>query len=108
LHAATFPALENLASGRVSPEDLAVAAIDELLRRRRDGHTFWLMPQTRKRARSTSRSPRTFGMIMTDVPPLTVAAVRPCGPAQRAGLHRGCKMLTINGQPAAHLRRFAA
>ena len=55
-----------------------------------------------------SMNARSFGMIMTDVPPLTVAAVRPCGPAQRAGLHRGCEVLTINGQPAAHLRRFAA
>ena len=69
LHAATFPGLEDLASGRVSPEDLAVAAIDELLRRRQDGHTFWLMPQTRARVRRKGRlnggSPRTFGMIMT-------------------------------------------
>jgi C-terminal processing protease CtpA/Prc len=40
--------------------------------------------------------------------PLTVADVVPRGPAQQAGLRRGSAVLTINGQPVAHLRRLQA
>jgi carboxyl-terminal processing protease len=47
-------------------------------------------------------------MIVSDVPPLTVVDVAPKGPAQRAGLRRGQTVVSINGQPAAHLRRFPA
>ena len=40
LHEATFPVLEQLAAGRHGAEALAAAALDELLARRRDGHTY--------------------------------------------------------------------
>src|SRR6266568_6331698 len=48
---------------------------------------------------------RSFGMTLTDTPPLTVIDVLARGPAQRAGLRRGQAVLAINGQPTAHLRR---
>jgi len=109
LHEATFPALERLAARRLGPVEITVAALDELLRRRRDGHTFLFTPRMLQRARSMSGPPsRTFGLILSNTSPLTVADVLPRGPAQRAGLRRGQTVLTINGEPAAHLRRLEA
>lgn len=113
LHDATFPTLERLADGQMSLDDLTTAALEELLARRRDGHTglvprgrFWgVEPNPTSPAGWASR---TFGMVLTDTPPLTVADVVPQGPAQRAGLRRGQAVVAINGQPAAHLRQLQA
>jgi carboxyl-terminal processing protease len=110
LHAETFPLLERLAERRLSAADLATEALEELLARRRDGHTS-LRPGGRwGGAEPDPSSPagwasRTFGMVMTDRPPLRVADVVPRGPAQQAGLRRGQSVLAINGQPASRLRR---
>jgi len=108
-HAETFPALEQFAASRLRPADLTEAALQELLRRRHDGHTFLFSRAMLEHARSTSGRPDgTLGLVLTDTPPLAIADVLPHGPAQRAGLRRGQAVLTINGQPAAHLRRFEA
>jgi C-terminal processing protease CtpA/Prc len=109
LHLQTFPKLERLADGTVSRDDLATAAIEELLARRHDVHTV-LCPRGRFwAAEPDSTSPagwasRTFGIVLTDTPPLTIRDVMPNGPAQRSGVRRGQAVLAINGQPTAHLR----
>lgn len=108
-----FPTLERLADSLVSLDDITAAALEELLARRRDVHTalyprgrFWAVePDPTSPAGWASR---TFGLILTDTPPLTVADVLPNGPAQRAGLRRGQVVVAINGQPTAHLRRLQA
>jgi carboxyl-terminal processing protease len=113
LHEETFPMLERLADGHVTVDDLATAALDELVARRRDLHTV-LAPRGRFWAfeadpsNSAGWSSRSFGMVFTDPPPLTVADVLPQGPAQRAGLRRGQAVLRINSQPTAHLRGVQA
>jgi C-terminal processing protease CtpA/Prc len=114
LHEETFPVLERLTADRLGTEALAVAALDELLARRRDGHTG-LRPRRRTSSPGTPdpSSPAgwavgTLGMILTDSPPLAVADVLPRGPAQRAGVRRGQAVVAINRQPAAHLRRARA
>jgi carboxyl-terminal processing protease len=110
LHEATFPVLERLAAGALGLDDLATAALEELLARRHDGHTH-LSPRGRWwGAEPDPSSPagwasRTFGMVLTDVTPLRVADVLPQGPGQRGGIRRGQAVLAVNGQPAAHLRR---
>jgi len=113
LHERTFPTLEDQAESQVSFEDLTTAALEELLARRRDGHTllfprgrFWSFePDSTSPAGSANR---TFGMVLTDTSPLTVIDLVPRGPAQRAGLRRGHIVLAINGQSSAHLRRAQA
>jgi C-terminal processing protease CtpA/Prc len=113
LHDLTFPTLERLADGFVTLDELVTAALEELLARRRDVHTL-LFPRGRFWAvEADPTSPagwanRSFGMVLTDKPPLTVADVLPSGPAQRAGLRRGHEVLAINGQPTGHLRRVQA
>src|SRR5262249_50791967 len=105
-HARTFPTLVDLARGRLGPEELATAALRELLRRRRAGHTFLLAPRMQRAPPAGPR--RAFGPILTDTSPLTVADTVPRGPAQRVGLRRGQEVLAINGEPCADLRRFEA
>jgi carboxyl-terminal processing protease len=106
LHAKAFPALERLAVGRLDPAALNAAALRELLARRRDGHTCLITPRMSRRPPPGPRGD--LGLVLTDAPPLTVADVRPRGPAQLAGLRRGQAVLAINGQPCADLRRFEA
>src|SRR4030081_1692153 len=60
------------------------------------------------RAAQPGGKSRTFGMVLTDTPPLGVADVVPRGLAQKAGLRRGQAVLAINGQPASHLPRLQA
>jgi carboxyl-terminal processing protease len=113
LHDETFPSLEGLAHGQLSLDDLATAALEELLAGRRDGHTH-LMPHGRfwgvelDPTSPAGWASRSFGMVLADTPPLTVADVMPRGPAQRAGLRRGQAVLAINGQSVEHLRRVQA
>jgi C-terminal processing protease CtpA/Prc len=113
LHDERFPTLESQADGYLSLDDLATAALEELLAGRRDGHTH-LLPQGRFWGVETDpTSPagwtsRSFGMVLTDTSPLTVADVMPRGPAQQAGLRRGQAVLAINEHPVAHLRRLQA
>ncbi len=113
LHDKTFPTLESQAVRHLSLDDLTTAALEELLVRRRDGHTHLLprgqfLPVETDPTCLAGWASRTFGMVLTDTPPLTVADVVPRGPAQQAGLRRGQAVLTINGQPVAHLRRLQA
>jgi C-terminal processing protease CtpA/Prc len=113
LHDESFPTLERLTDGHVTLDELATAALEELLAGRRDVHTI-LSPRGRFWAVESDHTSlagwasRTFGMVLTDTPPLTVADVLPQGPAQRAGLRRGQAVLAINRQPTAHLRRVQA
>jgi carboxyl-terminal processing protease len=107
-HAQMFPALEALADGRISREELAAAALRELAARRRDGHTVLVTPWMARRWATIAWPPRDFGLVLTDTPPLTVADTRAGGPAQRAGIRRGQRVLAINGEPAAELRRAEA
>jgi C-terminal processing protease CtpA/Prc len=111
VHEFTFPILERSAGRLLSPDDLAAAALNELLTRRRDAHTVLLVPRGRFWPfEDDPNSPagwasRSFGMALTDTPPLTVIDVLARGPAQRAGLRRGHVVVAINGEPAVHLRR---
>jgi carboxyl-terminal processing protease len=104
----TFPALEYLAAGWLSPADLTAAALHELVDRRHDGHTLLFTPSMLQRMRASTGAPKLFGLVWTDTPPLTIVDVLPRGLAQRAGVRRGQAVMTINGQPAAHQRRFEA
>jgi hypothetical protein len=61
LHAETFPALERSAAAGLGAEALAVAALEELLARRRDGHTFLHTPRMLERARAAGESPPPSG-----------------------------------------------
>lgn len=78
VHADTFPTLERLADGQVSLDELATAALEEPLARRRDGHTH---PVPGSRFWSVEPDPtspagwanRTFGAVLTDTPPLAIA-----------------------------------
>ncbi len=102
LHNQAFPKLERLADGKVRLDDLATAALEELLARRHDVHTVLCPPGRFWGVEPDSRSPagwasRTFGMVLTDAPPLSVSDVLPNGPAQRAGVLRGQTVLAING-----------
>jgi C-terminal processing protease CtpA/Prc len=113
VHEETFRKLERLADGRMNLDDLATAALEEMLARRRDVHTllcprgrFW--PFEPDPTSPAGWASRTFGMVLTDTPPLTVSDVLPQGPAQRAGVRRGQAVLAINGQPTAHLRGLQA
>jgi hypothetical protein len=58
VHAEAFPALERLGAGRLSPDELAAAALRELIARRRDGHTALFTPQMLDSQRSTRAPPR--------------------------------------------------
>lgn len=111
VHDESFPILERLADGLLSRDELATAALDELLTRRRDVHTVLLVPRGRfwpfedDPTSPAGWASRSFGMTLSDTPPLTVIDVLARGPAQRAGLRRGQAVLAINGEPTAHLRR---
>ena len=94
LHEETFPGLERLTADQLGTEALAVAALDELLARRRDGHTA-LGPRRRTSSPVTPdpSSPAgwavgTLGLVLTDSPPLAIADVRrgarPSAPASGA------------------------
>ena len=111
VHDQTFPILERFADRLLSPDELATAALDEVLTRRRDVHTVLLVPRGRfwpfedDPTSPAGWASRSFGMTLSDTPPLTVIDVLARGPAQRAGLRRGQAVLAINGEPTAHLRR---
>jgi C-terminal processing protease CtpA/Prc len=111
VHYEAFPMLERLADGQLSLDELACAALNELLNRRRDVHTVLLVPRGRfwpfedDPNSPTGWASRGFGMTLTDTPPLTVIDVLAGGPAQRGGVRRGQAILAINGKPTAHLRR---
>jgi len=111
VHDQAFPTLERLARGLLSPDELATAALDELLTRRRDAHTVLLVPRGRfwpfedDPTSPAGWASRSFGMTLTDTSPLTVIDVLARGPAQRAGVRRGQPVLAINGRPTIHLRR---
>jgi len=105
-HARVFPLLEQRAASTLSRSELGAAALRELLNRRRDGHTFLMRAGE---LHHPSPGPRSYlGLALTDSPPLTVAAVVPGGPAQRAGIRRGQVVHRINGQSCATLRRSEA
>jgi carboxyl-terminal processing protease len=111
LHDDAFPTLEQFAHGLLSPDELATAALTELLNRRGDVHTVLLVPRGRFWPfEDDPKSPagwasRSFGLTLTDTPRLTVIDILARGPAQRAGLLRGHEVLAINGHPTIHLRR---
>ena len=108
LHADTFPALEHLATGRLPPDALTRAALGELAARRRDGHTCLLTPRMLERWQWATDPSGDLGLVLSEGAHLTLADLRPGGAAQRAGLRRGERLLAINGQPCAGLRRVEA
>ena len=108
LHDEAFPALEAAAVGRLAPAELAAAALRALFARRHDGHTHLMTPLMLERLRPDPDGRRDFGLALNDTSPLAVAATMPGGPAQRSGLRRGQRLLAINGQACADLRRLEA
>jgi hypothetical protein len=63
LLAETFPALEHLAAGRLSPADLIAAALHELADRRHDGHTLLFTPRLLQCTRASTGAPKLFGLV---------------------------------------------
>lgn len=99
LHMQSFPALERLADGRISRQDLAYAALAELVSRRGDCHTSHLN-RTRWeifKARQQGAPAVQIGVSFTIEKPLTVTTVLPNSPAERAGLRSGQQVTAING-----------
>lgn len=105
LHDYAFPTLEAVAGDGLDSSELVVSALRELLARRRDGHTHLVTPAMAARRPPEPTGRHDFGLVLTDTPPLAIADTLPGGPAQRAGLRRGQRLLAINGWPCTALRR---
>jgi carboxyl-terminal processing protease len=103
LHMRSFPLLEALAAGRISQQELAYAAIAELVDRRDDCHTSHLSRQRWEtfKARQEGAPAVQIGVSFTSEKPLRVVSVLPNSPAERAGLRPGQEIVAINGQAVA-------
>ena len=105
LHLQTFPALERLAEGRLTEQDLAYAAVRALARGRNDCHTYFQTPEQYRATRVQAAGGPTFGFgfsLALDEP-VRVVSVVPGSPAKAAGMRRGQLVLAINGQSVAGL-----
>jgi len=101
LHLRMFPTLEKLAAGRLTPRQLAYAAIAELVDRRDDCHTYFLTPeqwQTQTALNTGGLLPVRIGVSFAMETPMRVVYVLPGSPAKEAGLRRGQIVLGINGR----------
>jgi carboxyl-terminal processing protease len=99
LHMQSFPVLERLAVGRLSQQELAYAALTELVDRRNDCHTShmtrsrWETFQARQRGAPAVQ----IGVSFSLQKPMTVVSVLPNSPAERSGLRTGQEVTAING-----------
>jgi carboxyl-terminal processing protease len=100
LHMQSFPALERLAEGRLSREELATAALTELAGRRNDCHTSYLNRARWEifKARERGDEAVQIGVSFSMETPLRIVSVLPNSPAERAGLRLGQEVLAINGR----------
>jgi len=100
LHTQSFPALEQLAVGRLAPETLTAAALVALTSNRPDLYTRYAsskLPMVNLYPRP--EQPVGFGFTVRYRAPHIIAALVPGGPAEQAGLHRGEVLTAINGFP---------
>ncbi|MGH2599725.1 MAG: PDZ domain-containing protein, partial [Dehalococcoidia bacterium] len=105
LHMRSFPELGRLVQDRVTPQELAYAALAELVDRRDDCHTSHL-DKTRWeifKARQEGGAAVQIGVGFSMEKPMRVVNVLPNSPAERAGLRFGQEVLAINGR---ELREF--
>ncbi|MGD9892270.1 MAG: S41 family peptidase, partial [Dehalococcoidia bacterium] len=99
LHMRSFPELERLAEGRLSQQELAYAALAELVDRRNDCHTShltrgrWQIFQARERGAPAVQ----IGVSFSLEKPMMVVSVLPNSPAERSGLRSGQEVTAING-----------
>lgn len=103
LHTQAFPALEQLAQGRLSDQQLADAALHELAARRNDCHTQYLPPDLAPRAAAALRgqAKQLVGVQFSTEAPLRIVAVTPGSDAEAQGLRRGQLVVAVNGEPVA-------
>ncbi|MGH2583678.1 MAG: S41 family peptidase, partial [Dehalococcoidia bacterium] len=100
LHMRSFPELGRLVQDRVTPQELAYAALAELVDRRDDCHTSHL-DKTRWeifKARQEGGAAVQIGVGFSMEKPMRVVNVLPNSPAERAGLRFGQEVLAINGR----------
>jgi carboxyl-terminal processing protease len=103
VHMQTFPALEQLAEGKISPTDLTQAAIREMTAARNDCHTVYLTPEQSQQSRTQQAGgdQLRIGFSANSAgpdAPLRVVSVSPGSPAAAAGMRRGQEVLEINGR----------
>lgn len=108
LHMQRFPMLETAAAatGRLTPRQLAYAAINGMVEGRDDCHTYLLSPEQWERQKASSTGglqPPAFGISFALDTPVRLVAVQPGSPAKAAGLRRGQEILAINGTPTERL-----
>ncbi|MGH2584425.1 MAG: S41 family peptidase, partial [Dehalococcoidia bacterium] len=108
LHMRSFPELERLAQGRVTPQDLAYAAINEIVARRDDCHTVLRTPQQWQsdKAAATGGAQILIGFSSDKdgrEAPWRIIGIIPNSPARAAGLRRGQTILALNGREVAGL-----
>lgn len=101
LHMRAFPELERLAQGKLTPSQLAYAAINGIVKALDDCHTYLMTPPVweRFKAQQTGGSFVAFGITFAADTPVRIVATTPGSPAQAAGLRRGQQILAINGTP---------
>lgn len=99
LHMHEFRILENLAVGRLTPRQLAYAAINELVERRDDCHTAHIPPERWRqlKAQDAGQPVVLIGVTFAPDSPVRIIATSPNGPARAAGLRPGQVVIAING-----------
>ena len=99
LHMREFPALERLAEGKLTPQQLAYAAINEIVEQRDDCHTAHITPEQwqREKALDAGEAVVLIGVSFAPTAPLRIVATTPNSPARAAGLRPGQVVLAING-----------
>jgi C-terminal peptidase prc len=108
LHMRSFPELERLAQGRLTPQELARAAINEIVAQRDDCHTVLRTPQEwqRDKAAATGGTQILIGFSSEKDgrdAPWRIIGITPNSPARAAGLRRGQTILALNGREVAGL-----
>ena len=109
----SFAQLERLAAGVLPQNGLADAAINEMISRRNDCHTYRYTAEQFRRAQNESSGGDSvsIGISISPTAPYRIMAVRPGSPAKNAGFHRGQVIVSINGTSVdgltiAELRRL--
>jgi carboxyl-terminal processing protease len=103
VHMQTFPMLERLAEGRITPAQLVQAALREMTAARGDCHTSYLTPEQSQQSRAQAAGGEQVRIGFSTSKetldaPLRVVSVATGSPAAAAGMRRGQEILEINGR----------